>query len=48
LLGTSVVWDILTLALGAPRWALISYWTIVAGVVGAIVAAVPGCRAEFR
>lgn len=42
LLGTSVVWDVLSLTLGNARWALISYWTIVAGVVGALVAAVPG------
>ncbi|HVU51030.1 MAG TPA: DUF2231 domain-containing protein [Polyangia bacterium] len=42
LLATSVVWDVCALATHAPRWALISFWTIVAGVVGALLAAVPG------
>lgn len=42
LLATSVVWDICALATGSPSWAMISFWTIVAGVVGALLAAVPG------
>jgi uncharacterized membrane protein len=42
LLVTSVVWDIAALATGHRSWGMISYWTIVAGVVGALVAAVPG------
>jgi uncharacterized membrane protein len=42
LLATSVVWDICALATHDPRWAMISFWTIVAGVVGALLAAVPG------
>jgi uncharacterized membrane protein len=42
LLGTSVVWDICALAMRESAWAVISFWTIVAGVVGALVAAVPG------
>jgi uncharacterized membrane protein len=42
LLATSVVWDVCALATHGGRWALISFWTIVAGVVGALLAAVPG------
>jgi uncharacterized membrane protein len=42
LLSTSVVWDICRLATGRASWGLISFWTIVAGVVGALLAAVPG------
>jgi uncharacterized membrane protein len=42
LLATSVVWDVCALATHEPRWALIAYWTIVAGVVGGLLAAVPG------
>ena len=40
--ATSVAWDICRLATGSPRWGLISYWTIVAGVIGALLAAIPG------
>lgn len=42
LLATSVAWDICYLATDNPRWATISFWTIVAGVIGALLAAVPG------
>lgn len=42
LLVTSVVWDVVALASGHARWGMISYWTIVAGVAGALLAAVPG------
>jgi uncharacterized membrane protein len=42
LLTTSVVWDIVHLATDERRWAMISFWTIVAGVVGALLAAIPG------
>jgi uncharacterized membrane protein len=42
LLATSVAWDICYLASHHERWAVISFWTIVAGVIGALVAAVPG------
>jgi uncharacterized membrane protein len=42
LLGTSVAWDICYLATGQARWGLIAFWTIVAGVIGAVLAAVPG------
>ena len=42
LLTTSVAWDICRLATGRISWGLISFWTIVAGVIGALLAAVPG------
>jgi uncharacterized membrane protein len=42
LLATSVAWDICHLATDNPRWGMISFWTIVAGVIGAVLAAVPG------
>jgi uncharacterized membrane protein len=42
LLTTSVVWDVCRLATNRPMWGVIAFWTIVAGVVGALLAAVPG------
>ena len=42
LLGISVLWDILRLWTDNPMWAHVAFWTIVAGVVSALVAAVPG------
>jgi len=42
LLSTSVVWDIFRLASHRRPWGMISFWTIVAGVIGALLAAVPG------
>jgi uncharacterized membrane protein len=42
LLATSLVWDICRLATGHARWGAISFWTIVAGIVGGLVAAIPG------
>jgi uncharacterized membrane protein len=44
LLATSLVWDLVHLASseGNTMWAMISFWTIVAGVVGGVLAAIPG------
>lgn len=42
LLATSVVWDICRLATGSPAWGTVAFWTIVAGVIGGLLAAVPG------
>ena len=42
LLATAVVFDVIHLASGAPRWAGVSYWLIVAGVVGGVAAAPAG------
>ncbi len=42
LLGISPLWDVFRLATGNRMWAAVAYWTIVAGVISALVAAVPG------
>ena len=42
LLGTSVVWDICRLATNDLTWGVVAFWTIVAGVVGGLLAAIPG------
>jgi uncharacterized membrane protein len=42
LLATSVVWDLVRLATGSAQWGMLAFWTIAAGIVGALVAAVPG------
>jgi uncharacterized membrane protein len=42
LLGISPIWDVASLSTGRPMWAAVAYWTIVAGVISALVAAVPG------
>jgi uncharacterized membrane protein len=42
LLGTSPLWDILRLATGDALWGAIAFWTIAAGVVAALAAAIPG------
>ncbi len=42
LLITSVIWDIVHLANGEAMWAAFAFWSIVAGVIGGLIAAVPG------
>ena len=42
LLATSVVWDICRLATDNSNWGLVAFWTIVAGVIGGLLAALPG------
>jgi uncharacterized membrane protein len=42
LLGTSVVWDICALVTHHAQWGTIAYWSIVAGIVSGLCAAVPG------
>lgn len=42
LLATSVIFDIVRLATGNAQFALVSYWMIAAGIIGGVVAAVPG------
>jgi uncharacterized membrane protein len=42
LLATSLVWDLVYLASENLMWGAIAFWTIVAGVVGGVIAAIPG------
>jgi uncharacterized membrane protein len=42
LLATSVVWDVCHLVTKDATWGVVSFWTIVAGVVGGLLAAIPG------
>lgn len=42
LLATAVIFDVLHLSTGTPRWAVVSFWMMVAGVIGGGLAAVPG------
>lgn len=42
LLSTAVIFDVIGLASGEPRWTLMAYYLIAAGVVGGLVAAVFG------
>jgi uncharacterized membrane protein len=42
LLATSVVWDICRLATGDATWGVVGFWTILAGVIGGLLAAIPG------
>ena len=42
LLATSVVFDIIHLATGQGEWATAAYWDIAAGVIGGLLAALPG------
>ena len=42
LLATSVIFDIITLASGSPRWSLMAFYMIGAGVIGGLAAAVFG------
>ena len=42
LLGSSVAWDLAYLGTKNPMWGQIAFWTILAGMIGALLAAVPG------
>jgi uncharacterized membrane protein len=42
LLSTSVIFDVVHLLTGGPRWAEISFWMIASGVVGGLLAAAFG------
>ncbi|MDB5243254.1 MAG: hypothetical protein JWP57_3879, partial [Spirosoma sp.] len=42
LLATSVIFDIVYLLNDNPTFVLVSYWMIVAGLVGGLLAAIPG------
>ena len=42
LLATSLVWDLVYLASDNLMWGAIAFWSIVAGIVGGLAAAIPG------
>jgi len=42
LLATSVIFDVVHLVTGNGQFAVVAYWMILAGVIGGVVAAVPG------
>jgi len=42
LLSTAVVFDIIYLITGNPRWSFVSFWMIAAGIIGGLLAAVFG------
>ncbi len=42
LLATAVIFDVVYLVWGNPVMATVAYWMIIAGIVGGLVAAVPG------
>jgi uncharacterized membrane protein len=42
LLATSIAWDLAYLSTRRPMWAELAFWTIIAGLIGAALAAVPG------
>ena len=42
LLTTSVIFDLLHVATGTPRWAEVAFWMMASGVIAGLVAAVPG------
>jgi uncharacterized membrane protein len=42
LLVTSLVWDIVFLTSGDGQWGAFAFWSIVAGLVGGLLAAIPG------
>lgn len=39
LLATAVIFDVIHLVTGTPRWAEVAYWMIAAGIIGGLVAA---------
>jgi len=42
LLATAVIFDIVYLITDTPGWTTISFWLIAAGIIGGLIAAVPG------
>jgi uncharacterized membrane protein len=42
LLATSVIFDLLHVATGTPRWAEVAFWMMASGVIAGLVAALPG------
>jgi uncharacterized membrane protein len=42
LLSTAVIFDVIYLITRNPTWALVSFWVIAAGIIGGLLAALPG------
>jgi uncharacterized membrane protein len=42
LLATAVIFDVVYLVTGTAQWSVIAFWLIAAGIIGGLVAAVPG------
>lgn len=42
LLATAVVFDVIYLVTGTEQWSSLAFWLIAAGIVGGLVAAIPG------
>lgn len=42
LLATAVIFDLVYLITGGEQWSQVSFWLIAAGIIGGLVAAVPG------
>jgi uncharacterized membrane protein len=42
LLATAVIFDVIYLVAGAEQWSHVAFWLIAAGIIGGLVAAVPG------
>src|SRR5688572_18132803 len=42
LFSTAPIFDVVYLATGSESWAVISFWMIAAGIIGGLVAAIPG------
>jgi uncharacterized membrane protein len=42
LLVTAVIFDVINLITGQPTWRLVAFYNLAAGIVGALLAAVPG------
>ena len=42
LLSTAVIFDVIYLVTGAEQWSLVAFWLIAAGIIGGLIAAIPG------
>jgi uncharacterized membrane protein len=42
LLATAVIFDVIYLVTGTEQWSVIAFWLIAAGIIGGLVAAIPG------
>ena len=42
LLATAVIFDVIYLVTGTAQWSAVAFWLIAAGIIGGLIAAVPG------